>query len=76
MIIGNKLDMEDERVVSRSEAIDYAKSVGAVYGEVSAKSGRNIELAFFTMVNMIEPPPTEPGAGEEKEIPEVMCNIM
>lgn len=40
-IVGNKLDLERQsRVVESEEAQKYAKSVGASFSEVSAKTGR------------------------------------
>ncbi|CAJ0951501.1 unnamed protein product, partial [Mesorhabditis belari] len=43
IVVGNKLDLESERTVDRTEAIQYAKSVNAEYVETSAKE--NLGLA-------------------------------
>ena len=40
IIVGNKLDMERHRAVETKLAQKYAESVGALYREVSAKTGR------------------------------------
>lgn len=52
-IIGNKLDLEEKRAVDRSRAAQFAKSIGALYYETSAKNneGRsiiNIKIVKYT----------------------------
>ncbi|GIY83860.1 ras-related protein Rab-5A [Caerostris darwini] len=37
-IIGNKNDLEHKRVVDRNKAVQFAKSIGALYFETSAKT--------------------------------------
>lgn len=46
VIVGNKCDMEDERQVTSEEAEEFAKNHDAVFMEVSAKSGANIQTLF------------------------------
>ena len=36
-LVGNKIDLEESRVVKKTEAEEYAKSLGLAYMEVSAK---------------------------------------
>eukprot|EP01084_Bolivina_argentea_P198848 340371_1 len=49
-VIGSKVDLEDERVVSIKEGDDLAMEIGAKkYIEVSAKSGQNINQLFNTI---------------------------
>lgn len=45
-LVGNKLDLGDDRKVSFSEAKKYADESGLLYYEVSAKTGRNLKEAF------------------------------
>lgn len=45
-LVGNKTDLESERVVDRAAAESYARSVGAVHSEASAKTGANVEEIF------------------------------
>ena len=45
-IVGNKSDLTQERTVSREDAEAYAESIGAVYMEVSAKTGENVKEVF------------------------------
>lgn len=46
MIVGNKIDMEDARTVSKQRGLDYAESKKIAFYEVSAKDGTNINLVF------------------------------
>jgi len=46
LIFGNKVDLVDQRVVSRKEAEELAKKIGAKYYETSAKEATNIDKAF------------------------------
>jgi small GTP-binding protein len=45
-LIGNKIDIEENREVSKQEAEEFAKLHNIKYYEVSAKSGENIEKIF------------------------------
>ena len=45
--IGNKCDLEENRVVSQEEGKALAKSIGAHFMETSAKTGYNIDRAFL-----------------------------
>lgn len=46
MLVGNKTDMSDKRVVSVQEGEDKAKAVGALFMETSAKVGHNVKPLF------------------------------
>ena len=46
MIVGNKIDMEEARTVSKQRGLDYAESKKIAFYEVSAKDGTNINLIF------------------------------
>ena len=46
ILIGNKNDLEDKRVVSYNEAKDFADSNGLKYVETSAKTNNNVTEAF------------------------------
>jgi GTPase SAR1 family protein len=46
VIVGNKLDKADERVVTQEEGEAKAKSLDALYVETSAKTGDNVQQLF------------------------------
>lgn len=46
LVVGNKIDKEDERKVSFAEAEKYAESHNCMAFEVSAKTGENIPQVF------------------------------
>lgn len=53
MLVGNKADMEEKRVVQRSELEEKAKKLGCKFMETSAKSRQNVDEIFtyvFTSV--------------------------
>lgn len=47
MLIGNKVDLEHRRAVSREEGEAFAKQHGLVFMETSAKTAHNVEEAFI-----------------------------
>ena len=53
ILIGNKKDKEDEREVSTEEAKVFTKSLGLLFMEVSAKTGKNIKESFTLLVKNI-----------------------
>ncbi len=46
ILLGNKVDLTDERVVSHEEVAALVRELGCPYIETSAKSGENVETAF------------------------------
>ncbi|KAL6998171.1 Ras-related protein RABC2a [Sarracenia purpurea var. burkii] len=46
MLVGNKVDKESERAVSREEGIALAKDYGCLFLECSAKTRENVEQCF------------------------------
>ncbi|KAK7919213.1 hypothetical protein WMY93_010497 [Mugilogobius chulae] len=53
MILGNKCDMNDKRQVSKERGEKLAIDYGIKFLETSAKSGINVEEAFFTLARDI-----------------------
>lgn len=49
IIIGNKVDLVDQRVVETEEAVELARNLGCTYFETSAKTGENVAVAFSVM---------------------------
>jgi small GTP-binding protein len=46
IMVGNKIDLEDQRIVAFEEGEKIAKKLGLTYIETSAKTGENINDAF------------------------------
>lgn len=49
ILIGNKCDWEDKRVVPREKGQQLADELGIPFMEVSAKSNINVENAFYSL---------------------------
>jgi Ras-related protein Rab-21 len=47
-LVGNKIDLEQQRMVSREEAFLYAASIGATYFETSVVNDQGIEQVFIS----------------------------
>jgi small GTP-binding protein len=47
VLIGNKMDLEDQRRVSREDALDLSKRLDCEHFETSAKDGTNVEEMFL-----------------------------
>lgn len=54
ILIGNKCDWEEKRAVSTQQGQALADELGIPFMEVSAKSGINVEKAFFTLASDIK----------------------
>ncbi|XP_021893063.1 ras-related protein RABA3 [Carica papaya] len=53
MLIGNKADLVESRVVPTEDAVEFAEDQGLFYSETSALSGDNVETAFFRLLEEI-----------------------
>lgn len=53
VIVGNKVDLIQKRVVSEAEALEYADSNGFRYFETSALSGSRIEDTFYSTADLV-----------------------
>ncbi|KAK7285755.1 hypothetical protein RJT34_20536 [Clitoria ternatea] len=53
MLIGNKGDLADQRVVHAEDAVEFAEDQGLFFSETSALSGENVESAFFKLLQEI-----------------------
>jgi len=65
MLIGNKCDMEEKRLISKERGEKVAEENGIKFYETSAKENVNIEHAFITLAEDIlnkQSPSTETGA--------------
>ena len=53
VLVGNKIDLADKRLVSFDEGNDFATENGIFFGETSAKSGEGIETIFSESAKQI-----------------------
>nr|XP_009799581.1 PREDICTED: ras-related protein RABC2a-like isoform X2 [Nicotiana sylvestris] len=69
MLVGNKVDRESERVVSREEGAALAKELGSLFLECSAKTRANVEQCFeeLTLKIMEVPSLLEEGSAPGKK---------
>ena len=74
LLVGNKVDLKDQRQISFEEGKGKADELGIKYVETSAKDSINVEQAFITMANEIReriqtdaPVPTERGGKLAKD---------
>lgn len=53
LLIGNKCDLQEDRVVTEEQGRALAESLGLQHVEASAKSAHNVELAFEKLVTTL-----------------------
>ena len=53
LLVGNKLDLTEQRAVSNEDAMKLASSMGATYFETSAKDDTNVNESFQYLVDAI-----------------------
>ncbi|KAK7316948.1 hypothetical protein RJT34_00784 [Clitoria ternatea] len=71
MLVGNKVDKESDRVVTRKEAIDFARDCGCLFIECSAKTRVNVQQCFEELVLKVLDTPSllvEGAKGNKKNI--------
>jgi GTPase KRas len=59
VLVGNKCDLEHERAVSKADGEEKAKKYQLKFFETSAKSGINVENAFFALAEQIQKKPKQ-----------------
>ena len=53
ILVGNKNDLEEQRVITKEEGEDLAKKLNLGFCEVSAKTGDGIENVFQKLINEV-----------------------
>lgn len=56
VVVGNKSDLDYQRVITYSEGKELADSWHAAFLETSAKKGDKVKDVFLTLLNIIDPP--------------------
>ncbi|WJX34688.1 Ras-related protein rabc1 [Trifolium repens] len=71
MLVGNKVDKESDRVVTKKEGTDFARECGCLFIECSAKTRVNVQHCFEELVLKILDTPSllaEGSKGHKKNI--------
>ncbi|XP_058764950.1 ras-related protein RABC1-like [Vicia villosa] len=71
MLVGNKVDKESDRVVTKKEGVDFAREYGCLFIECSAKTRVNVQQCFEELVLKILDTPSliaEGSKGVKKNI--------
>ncbi|CAA2958331.1 ras-related RABC1 [Olea europaea subsp. europaea] len=71
MLVGNKVDKDSERTVSKKEGMNFAREYGCLFIECSAKTRDNVEQCFEELVLKILETPSllaEGSSGVKKNI--------
>lgn len=53
ILVGNKLDIEEDRKVDRSEGISLAEAFNAAYIECSAKTAHSVDEVFYNLCQIL-----------------------
>ena len=53
VLIGNKKDLEDERVIEEQSAREFANKFNLKFFETSSKTGENVDFAFKELINEV-----------------------
>jgi len=73
LLVGNKADLTDKKVVDFNEAKEFADGLGISFLEASAKSAQNVDDAFLLMTRQIKAKVSKP-AMDSKQAPTVDIN--
>ena len=53
LIVGNKSDLYNQRIVSKDEIEQFTKENNLQYTEISAKTGESVEESFYTLTRLM-----------------------
>lgn len=67
ILVGNKCDLEDERVVGKDQGMNHARQFGCTFMETSAKAKVNVNEIFYDLVRQINKRNPETKANKSKK---------
>jgi len=68
VLVGNKCDLEDQRVISQQQGADLARQFGnCTFIESSAKTKVNVQNIFFNLIKQMDSRPTGTSNNANKE---------
>jgi GTPase KRas len=68
VVVGNKCDLESERVISMDDGKNYAKSLNIGFMETSARARKNVDEAFHELVREVRKSLTKIKSDKENKI--------
>jgi Ras-related protein Rab-11A len=71
VLIGNKNDLKEQREIERSNAENEAARHNLIFFETSAKTGENVQQAFFELINTIYQKQSKRERSEGKKKPDM-----
>lgn len=76
ILVGNKIDMTDQRVVNQEEAKTLAHSWGVQYEETSAKMKVNVDKVYYDLVLQIKKRKDATSGTQQKKKKKSKCVIL
>ena len=68
ILLGNKCDLSDKRVVDTESAVAFAEKLGVDFMETSARTNQNVEEAFIKLAQQV----LKRLSTRQEEVPEVV----
>uniref|UniRef100_A0A0N5A6S5 Mediator of RNA polymerase II transcription subunit 13 n=18 Tax=Bilateria TaxID=33213 RepID=A0A0N5A6S5_PARTI len=76
IIVGNKCDLEDERVVGKEQGHNLARNFNCSFLETSSKAKVNVNEVFYDLIRQINRHYPEPGKKKKDDSNSCCCIIM
>ncbi|XP_050526572.1 ras-related protein Rap1 [Daktulosphaira vitifoliae] len=76
VLVGNKCDLEDERVVGREQGQQLARTFGCAFMETSAKQRVNVNDIFYDLVRQINRRSPDKGSKGKSKKKRSLCTIL